>query len=195
MIFEMGEIENKLELSQENFETILQKNHLEKEDYMEELVDIYSEMRKRLEVEIFCERIEFTGYAILTLGADIDHLQQEYMQKEELMKAYLLDAIAQELLEKAYEKVKAYFVKEKKFYIKQFLFPGAQIPMEEMQKIFQICKPKKISYNDVYMLQPLKSVAFLIELVLEQPDFEYNMCEQCLHKVCAYAEKKDFTKE
>ncbi|RDU25248.1 hypothetical protein [Anaerosacchariphilus polymeriproducens] len=191
----MKEIENQLELSQKNFETILQKNHLEKEDYMEELADIYSEMKKRLELEISCERVDLTGYTVLTLGAEIDNLQQEYMQKDELMKAYLLDALAQELIEEAYEKVKDYFLKEKQFYLKQFLFPGAQIPMEEIKNIFQICKPKKISYNDVYMLKPLKSVAFLIELVMEQPSCEYNMCNQCSNKACAFAENKDCIKE
>lgn len=172
-----------MELNQERLQKVLRKNRLT-EEFMEELSEVYQHMSAQLDFEIYVERVEFTGYAVITLGDKIDGIHEEYMQKGEMLKAYLLDCLALEILENIYQVVPDIFLKENQFYVKQFQFPGDQIPLEEIRTIFQICKPEKISYNDSYMLKPLKSVAFLAELSTEKSNTEYTMCQQCSNKNC-----------
>ena len=92
-------------------------------------------------------------------------------------------------MKKFYEKIQETLQKEG-FFIEKFLYPGEQIPLEEIRRIFQKTAPKEVTYNESYFLSPKKSVAMIALLTKEKKTACKTICEQCSHKNCPSREER-----
>ncbi len=121
----------------------------------------------------------------VTLGAGIDRLQELYSEVGAVWENYILECIGNTLLEKAYEKLSALIWQETGLYLNEYRFPGSEMPIETVKEILQELsegKASSIVYNEVYTLQPKKSVVFLG--ILGERKRECSVCNGCGRMEC-----------
>ena len=167
---------------QEVKEKAIRQKFLEAEQ-QEIFVTVYEDMVKQMSPFYYLERVEQQGWVVMTLGEEIDKLQQTYLLEEEYLKAYSLDCLGMEFLMKFYDCLKEDLAKEG-FYIKQWLYPGEHLVLEEISEIFQQVKPKGVTYNAAFAMKPQKSVAMKIILTDRIEDESCGICTHCSNTTC-----------
>lgn len=130
---------------------------------------------------------EETRLAVLvTLGAGVDNLQEEYTTDGHLLEAYMIECIAMEFLKNAYEQAAEIIYDHYGMWMGGFDFLGDRIPLEEMEEMFAILEPEEISYNQAYMLTPKKTAAFYTTLTDSRTAAYCNLCSTCSHLRCIH---------
>lgn len=166
---------------------VLKQMHVEMTD-----TDIVSEYDK-MKAELFpiveplvCFQVE-NGYAyvLITLGGALDEKISQLMESEELLDSLLLSAIADEYLfeidREFAERIRPYLAKEKAG-VKTRLEPGSNLPVEASKTIFDKLSGEldNIRINDVYMFQPIKTMAYMLELTTDSSVFHaQHDCSTC----------------
>ena len=107
---------------------------------------VYEELQRIQNPKCYQKREQMEQLFVITLGQAVDALQESYLEKGEYLKAYSVDCIATELLKKFYEEIQKMLQKEG-YFIEKFLYPGEQIPLENIRRIFQETAPKEVTYN------------------------------------------------
>ncbi len=123
---------------------------------------------------------------LVTLGAGVDELQRRYTEEGRLSESYMIECIAMELLGSAYEQSAERIHDHYGLWIGGFAFLGDQEPIEEMEELFRVLKPRDIFYNQAYMLTPKKTVAFYTTLTKKRQEAYCNQCESCRNTKCAH---------
>lgn len=133
---------------------------------------------------------------VLTLGAELDRLQNDYSDRGDLEAAYMVEVISCELLQNAYLQCSEYLRKQTCYKTEAFYFFGEKegLPMEKIPELLAYQKEEKVSCNGGYCLEPRKSVVFLVKLkplekdkeTLEKKSISAAMCENCSKKECIY---------
>lgn len=129
---------------------------------------------------------------LVTLGAGVDDLQEEYTTAGHLSGAYMIECIAMELLKNAYEQAAEKIYHYYGLWMNGFDFLGDRAPLEEMEEMFDILEPAEISYNQAYMLTPRKTAAFYTTLTDSRKAAFCNLCGTCSHTRCIHR-KGNFT--
>lgn len=130
---------------------------------------------------------EETRLAVLvTLGAGVDEVQEEYTTAGHLLEAYMIECIAMELLKNAYEQAAEIIYDHYGSWMNGFDFLGDRIPLEKMEEMFRILEPEEISYNQAYMLTPKKTAAFYTTLTDSRTAAFCDLCSACSHTRCVH---------
>lgn len=121
---------------------------------------------------------------IVSLGAKVDALQNEYVRKERLTEGYMIECIGMELLKMAYELTAEKLWKQFGLWMGAFSFLGDRYPLEMTEDVFRLIAPEEISYNQAYMLTPKKTVVFMTTLQQERKDGYCHICDACSNLQC-----------
>lgn len=124
--------------------------------------------------------------AALTLGEDVDALQDRYAQEGRLLECYMAEAVAGELLLEAYRQFNAWVEAQGQLHVARYLFFGAQDchPLEEMPKALKRLDGAEVFCNEACCLTPKKSVLFLASLTADGSVRCAGICADCGRKDC-----------
>ncbi|WP_022756094.1 hypothetical protein [Butyrivibrio fibrisolvens] len=124
-------------------------------------------------------------YVIASLGRGIDSLQDSFLKKGDIQKAYIIDCLGIQLLEKVYEGIDDRIHELTGMYVGDYTFVGDErLPLQTMPDIMRKLGQKKIRYNNAYVLTPKKSVLFKAGLSKDKVH-KSDMCSMCGNKDCA----------
>lgn len=133
---------------------------------------------------------------ILTLGAELDRLQNGYSDSGDLEGAYMAEVISCELLQNAYLQCWEYLEKHTCYAPEAFYFFGEreELPLEKIPELLAYQREQRVTSNEVFCLEPKKSVVFLAKLnqsenregALKKKSISAAMCESCSKKECMY---------
>ncbi|MCG3215810.1 MAG: hypothetical protein KAS63_03805 [Candidatus Heimdallarchaeota archaeon] len=151
---------------------------------------------KELEPRFLFNKSEKTILAVCTIGRELEELISRYMQRGELAKGVILDAIASHAAEQTAEQLNQIILNEIKDEIKDKeithrFSPGyCQWVLEEGQKLIFRMLPTEtidVTLSVTMMMKPIKSVSFAINIG-DKVDKELGIggCETCEMANCVY---------
>ena len=177
-----------LVLTSKELEETAEKYHFSGMDVrtgMEELQGIHEMLCKAADCRTVCmvEKEKREAAAVLTLGAGVDALQEEYQKQGLLMEAYLMDCLCRELLRKGSRALDERIRERMNLYAIRYLFPGQNLPLEEMERIF-LCFDGKVpvKLHPGFVLIPRQSVAYRIVLSDREPETCADICADCVRR-------------
>ena len=151
---------------------------------------------EELKPRFLFNKSEKTIFAVCTIGNKLEKLSSEYLQRGELAKGVILDAIASHAAEETAERVNKMILDDLKDEIKNkevtYRFsPGyCQWVLEEGQKlVFQLLPTEAIdvTLSVTMMMKPIKSVSFAINIGAEvDKDLGVRDCGTCDMINCAF---------
>lgn len=179
-------------LTSEFLEDIRSQYHYEEKD-MEQLRSVASDMVSCLKGQertylVTLERKEKKGegnakkaVVIMTLGANIDILQERYQRTNRMLESYMVESIGGELLMQGYRQLEKWIENRMGYYVAAYHFPGseAEYPLEIMPELLSLAGQDKVNCNAGFCLQPKKSVVFLVELAAERRETCAGICDAC----------------
>lgn len=140
-------------------------------------IDMTSEVKKNIPYENYC-------ICVVTLGESVDRIQDEYSNNEEYSEAFMVECIGMELLKRAYELLGHVIAETYRWWLKKYEFYGDSFPIEDMKEIVEQIPDGEVSCNQIYLLQPKKSVVFIAEMVREKTQIHCNICDGCGNTSC-----------
>lgn len=128
------------------------------------------------------------AYCILTAGGGISDFSKSLFDSGEAMKGLLADAIADEYLFEMdkilSEKIKLEGAK-RGFGVKARLDAPKDFPLSEQQLILEKVKTDRVTVTDAFMLEPVKSMVYILELTDDKNIFNaQHDCSKCQSKNC-----------
>lgn len=176
-------------MTENTYSQILSRYHFQ-EDKKALLHSLDKQLSQRIDAVVYFapkSSQEETRLAVLvTLGAGVDNLQEEYTAAGQLSETYMIECIAMELLKNAYEQAAEMIYDYYGLWMNGFDFLGDRIPLEEMERMFDILEPEEISYNQAYMITPKKTAAFYTTLTDSRTAAYCNLCNTCSHTRCIH---------
>lgn len=153
MKIDIAQVADKL-VSGEFLEKVLDKYHYRLEDY-ELLTQVAEQLSPIIRTESMCQYILYQPeqplYAVvITLGAGVDKLQDEFSAGGLFSESYMVEALASELLLTAYELFNKRFEKVEKLHVARYWFPGSteEYSLELMAQILE-----KVSGESKYQVE------------------------------------------
>ncbi len=145
------------------------------------LTGLSAKCMQTMETQVFYDEVSPGQYYVLmTLGEAFDTLSNQYIEKEELSGAYLLDLIAMELLNSSYEVLGQSLMQleGRAGYELKFI---DDITSEDCMNRFRALEQEVVSMTQTGQLRPLKSVILMIGLTDEpgKKDSCQNLCDTC----------------
>lgn len=139
--------------------------------------------------------VRYEDYAIvfLSLGDGVDALQDVYLEREAVTEGYMIECLASELLLKAYKECVRLLQAERGKWAEKIDFLGDTYPLELMERFYADFEGMPITFNAQYVLQPKKSVVFLLPMLSAQEGKEHtpcHICENCKNVDCIYGSNK-----
>lgn len=128
------------------------------------------------------------AYCLLTVGGGISDFSRVLFDNGEAMKGLLADAIADECLFRMdkilSEKIKLEGAKQG-FGVKARLDAPKDFPLSEQKIILEKAQTNLVSVTDAFMLEPVKSMAYILELTNDKSVFNaQHDCSKCTSKDC-----------
>lgn len=185
---------------------IIKKYHFEDKD-KGDLIDVYHQIKQVISpsAEYRINQLT-TGVDIIdkgtsaavsmTLGYEIDDLQEQYEDENKLQEAYMIECIASELLLLMYGEFNKCYARFHRRYVSRYVFVGDAIPVDSMDKILKYIEGNRkeesrlyegkdrICANEYGVLTPSKSVVFYA-LLSENPATKCRgICEGCNKADC-----------
>ena len=172
-------------ISEEELFALFSRLHFNKEDYPD-MCQVYAAVRRTVSACAWfgCPDKQNRTACIVTLGAGVDELEEQYQLAGELLKAYQLQCISGELLRKCYEELSLFFQGRFGQEIGAYLFPGEELPLSWNGQILSQSGQKTVTCNQAYMLKPKKSVVFLAQLSGKGRKRAGSICENCNNTDC-----------
>lgn len=187
-----------LSLSESCLNEIINHYHFSPSD-KKELIQLYEEINPYLDGSFDYKIVTKKGVikqiereqcviVIASLSKQIDDLQNKLQKQGEMLKAYMLDCLALELLKAFYEKIGQYIREKEQYCLEKLDFIGEEYPLELLEEIFTYVKPKNVRYNKGYQLIPHNSVVFVANLIEKEKakNQGFHICEHCKAKKCEY---------
>lgn len=140
--------------------------------------------------------VTYEDYAIvfLSLGDGVDALQEVYLEREAVTEGYMIECLASELLSKAYKECVRLLQAERGKWAEKIDFLGDTYPLELIEGFYADFEGMPITFNAQYVLQPKKSVVFLLPMHPTQEGKENapcHICGNCKNTDCIFREKSD----
>lgn len=127
--------------------------------------------------------------AVVTLGSDVDLLQERYQNTGRMLESYMLESIGGELLMLGYGMLEAWIRENTGYQVMAYHFYGDDEahPLSAMPEILARAKQHKVVCTAGYCLKPKKSVVFEMELALAEA------CGGTAHsgRICAHCSRRD----
>lgn len=123
--------------------------------------------------------------AVITLGKAFDDYQDSCLRKQDIDKAYQIECLGMEILTKAYCSFNLFLHEELNLWPGEYRYPGSNFALEQTTLILEILSQKQVSCNSAYVMNPRKSVAFVVPLYEEQMQ-NAQTCEKCDNVNCLY---------
>lgn len=122
-----------------------------------------------------------TAAVIMTLGANIDMLQERYQRTNRMLESYMVESIGGELLMQGYRQLEEWIKDRMGYHVAAYHFPGseAEYPLELMPELLAEAEQDKVTCNAGFCLKPKKSVVFLVELTAEGTGNCAGICDTC----------------
>lgn len=132
---------------------------------------------------------------VMSLGAGVDELQEEYTQKGLLFESYIIEVLGSDLLIKGYELFNDWVAANSKWHVAGYLFFGSveALPLERIRSVLKRLRADAVTCNAGYCLQPKKSVIFLAELTQDADVTCRGICVGCNRKNCINAVQSPFS--
>ena len=126
--------------------------------------------------------------AVVTLGSDVDLLQERYQNTGRMLESYMLESIGGELLMLGYGMLEAWIRENTGYQVAAYHFFGDDEahPLSAMPEILARAKQHKVVCTAGYCLKPKKSV-FEMELAPAEA------CGETAHggRICAHCSRRD----
>ena len=102
---------------------------------------------------------------VMTLGKELDCLQESYHKEGMLTESYMLEALASELLLQGYSAYNRHVREVSGWHVARYHFPGNEknLPLEMLPHMLSKFSVQ-VSCNEAFCVMPKKSVVFLAEL-------------------------------
>ena len=102
---------------------------------------------------------------VMTLGKELDCLQESYHKEGMLTESYMLEALASELLLQGYSAYNRHVREVSSWHVARYHFPGNEknLPLEMLPHMLSKFSVQ-VSCNEAFCVMPKKSVVFLAEL-------------------------------
>ena len=127
--------------------------------------------------------------AVVTLGSDVDLLQERYQNTGRMLESYMLESIGGELLMLGYGMLEAWIRENTGYQVAAYHFFGDDEahPLSAMPEILARAKQHKVVCTAGYCLKPKKSVVFEMELAPAEA------CRETAHggRICAHCSRRD----
>lgn len=121
----------------------------------------------------------------ISLGSGIDLLQESCSENGLLLKSYMVEVLASELLMRGYDAYNAYVMEHTPYHVAGYHFPGSEetLPLEMLPQLLSGLT-QKITCNSAFCMQPKKSVVFIAELTQDDSIFCKGICVGCDNTAC-----------
>lgn len=180
-----------LTVSRPFLEAVFQKYHFNPED-KEQFYSVAKEVEEavRGQAGFWSSQAEDvqSGMAIvaMTLGEQVDVLQETYRAAGDLTACYMIETIAGELLLTAYARYNEWAKQKIGLHVERYYFFGAEetYPLEEMKKALEELGTEEVCCNRACCLTPKKSVVFLAKLTENENVQCAGICVNCVRKDC-----------
>lgn len=138
---------------------------------------------------------------VITLGKDVDQLQEKYLQADMLSESYMVQNIGSELLLEGYQMVNQWIKDHYQLQVTRYHFFGSEsLPLMEEKKVLQRTGQSLVSCNLVGCLIPKMSTVFLAELTAEENVPCQGICvgcnlQNCLNRPLSYGIERIYDKK
>ncbi|WP_242839094.1 cob(I)yrinic acid a,c-diamide adenosyltransferase [Butyrivibrio sp. MC2021] len=149
-----------------------------------EIIRLYRQLSPRVHAE-FHYVLEGDGaVVVMTLGTAFDELQDSFIQKGDINRAYMVDCLGLEIMSLAYDKIDEKLHELTGKYAGGYVFTGVEeLPLSETPRLMALLGQKVVTYNEAYVLLPKKSVLFTVPLYDEKIE-KHDKCAYCSAVSC-----------
>lgn len=147
------------------------------------------------------EETEKRAYVLFSLGSGISDIIREKMEQTDMLKALILDAMADDYLfsmDKRAVEISRELFAEKKLGVEKRLEPGVDLPIEAQKEIYDKVKKQQdeISVTKGYMFSPVKTYGYILQLTKDLDVFKMQHdCSKCSNKNCKMRSKVALEKD
>ncbi len=123
---------------------------------------------------------------VMSLGKELDHLQESYSDRGMLSQSYMLEVLASEFLLQGYEAYNRYIRANTDWHVARYHFLGSEedFPIELLPSLLKRVAPQ-ITCNSAFYMLPKKSVAFISELTQDVSLQCKGICVGCNNISCS----------
>ena len=181
-------IELSPKLNQEGIKKSYYHHHFDEVCAINEYQFIYNRMEPLTRCQGFFQHALLKKDYLLgaiTLGNEIDRMQQQYQKEEEYLKAHMVDCLASDILRESYRLFGEHIIINTGYYIESFIFAGDQeIALETVGEILESLNISEIIYNQCYGMKPRNTVVFKARLTERENNKCCNICNSCNNLKC-----------
>lgn len=187
----MKQISLTTKLEKQDITKLIKRYHFSDEDFSK-LNTLYEAFSPLLNIIAYYEynldlpTVDYKNYytVLITLGKNVDIIQDLYSKNHCISEEYMLECIANELLLKSYEECINFLQHETKNFAKQLDFLGDKYPIDLFPDIAKYFPDTEITYNKQLVLSPKKSVVFFLPMGTVKKLTSCNICSNCGNKDC-----------
>lgn len=144
-----------------------------------EIIRLYRQLAPRVHAEFHYVPEGDGAVVVMTLGSAFDELQDSFIQKGDINRAYMVDCLGLEIMSHAYDEMDKKLYELTGKYAGGYVFAGAdELPLSETPRLMALLGQKVVTYNEAYVLLPKKSVLFTVPLYDEKIE-KHDKCAYC----------------
>ena len=129
---------------------------------------------------------------VMTLGKELDCLQESYHKEGMLTESYMLEALASELLLQGYSAYNRHVREVSSWHVARYHFPGNEKNLSLEMLPHMLSKfSVQVSCNEAFCVMPKKSVVFLAELTQDAQVKCEGICVDCENVRCSNRMEED----
>ena len=127
-----------------------------------------------------------TAVVVMTLGTAFDELQDSFIKKGDIHRAYILDCLGIEMMSVAYDLIDDKLHEITGLYPGGYVFTGSdELPLSETPRLMSLLGQKVVTFNKAFVLVPKKSVLFRMPLYDHKVE-KHDRCMYCSATNCQY---------
>lgn len=169
-------------------EKVAEKYHYRREDreQIRQIAGIMQDMiRREGALQHNFKESELLDEVVITLGGEIDRLQDRYSKKGELSSAYMIEILSGEILLLTYAAYNEYVAEKTPYHVARYYFPGSEkdYPLTVLPGLL-LRTGSAVTCNESCCMLPKQSVAFLARFTKEDKVQCRGICMDCTRKDC-----------
>lgn len=170
---------------------VMEKYHYNREDLVT-LNQVGSRMMEAVEGSCGFLLLPFSDTActpeadvVMTLGAGVDRLGEEYTAHGKYVEAYMTEVLAEELLLECYVKFNRWIADNTQYHVTGYRFYGEKdLKLEDMCHVLERIADSPVICNEAFFLAPGKSVVFRAKLTRDTNVSCEGICAGCSSRSC-----------